>query len=196
MLDDDSFACFLTRVRAGDEQAAAELVRQYEAEIRREVRLRLGDSRFRRVFDSMDICQSVLGSFFVRVAAGQYEFEKPADLLRLLVTMARTKLAWQVRRARAQRRDYRRQEVCPADLETVAADPSPSEQIEWQELLREFRLRLSKDERQLADLRAEGRAWDQIAATLGGTPEGRRKQLTRAIDRVARQLGLDEGSYA
>ena len=31
------------------------------------------------------------------------------------------------------------------------------------------------------------------AAKLGGTAQGRRKQLTRAVDRVARQLRLEEG---
>ena len=57
---------FVLRVRQGDEQAAEELVRRYEAEIRLEVRgwLRLRNPGLRRVFDSMDICQSVLASFF------------------------------------------------------------------------------------------------------------------------------------
>ena len=53
--------------------------------------------------------------------------------------------------------------------------------------------RLSKEERRLADLRAAGREWADIADDLGGTAEARRKQLTRAISRVSRELGLDEG---
>src|SRR5262245_25272966 len=36
-----AFAEFLNRIRAGDESAAAELVRQYEPLLRREVRMRL-----------------------------------------------------------------------------------------------------------------------------------------------------------
>ena len=39
-----AFADFLRRVRAGDEAAAAELVRQYEPVIRREIRLRMTDT--------------------------------------------------------------------------------------------------------------------------------------------------------
>ena len=77
MSESPSFAEFMERVRAGDQQAAAELVRQYESLIRREVRLHLEDRRLCRVFDSMDVCQSVLGSFFLRVAAGQYDLERP-----------------------------------------------------------------------------------------------------------------------
>jgi RNA polymerase sigma-70 factor (ECF subfamily) len=60
-----SFDDFMRRVRSGDEQAAAELVRQFEPLIRREVRYQLRDRRLYRLFDSMDICQSVLASFFV-----------------------------------------------------------------------------------------------------------------------------------
>jgi DNA-binding CsgD family transcriptional regulator len=60
------------------------------------------------------------------------------------------------------------------------------------ELLSAFRQRLTEEERQLADLRGQGYDWAEIAARVGGTPQARRKQLTRAADRVAQQLGLDE----
>jgi RNA polymerase sigma-70 factor (ECF subfamily) len=50
------------------------------------------------VFDSMDICQSVLASFFVRAAAGQYDLQEPGQLIALLFRMARHKLAHQVAR--------------------------------------------------------------------------------------------------
>src|SRR5262249_2680094 len=79
-----SFADLLRRIRCGDGQAAVELVRQYESAIRLEVRMRLRSARLRRVLDSMDICQSVLASFFVRAAAGHYDLEEPGQLIRLL----------------------------------------------------------------------------------------------------------------
>jgi hypothetical protein len=62
-------------------------------------------------------------------------------------------------------------------------------------LLHSLQQRLTPEDRQLADLRAQGREWPDIAVQLGGTPSGRRKQLTRAVDRVARELGLDETEY-
>jgi RNA polymerase sigma-70 factor (ECF subfamily) len=192
MLDRDSFADFLRRVRGGDEQAATELVRRYETEIRREVRLRLYDASLRRTFDSMDVCQSVLASFFRGATAGQFELDRPEDLLRLLVAMARIKLAAQVRHQRAQRRDHRRVQSVEG-VEAPARGPSPSTIVERQELVHVFRECLTAEERQLADLRAQDRGWAEIAAIVGGTPEGRRKQLTRALDRVVQQLGLDEG---
>jgi RNA polymerase sigma-70 factor (ECF subfamily) len=193
MADASHFSDFLGRIRAGDEQAAADLVRQYEPVIRREVRLRLRDPRLYRVFDSMDICQNVLKSFFVRAAAGQYDLENPADLLKLLVAMTQHKLAFQVRKERTQRRDSRR--VVSASLEELqvaAPDPGPGQQLAGQELLHEFRRRLSEEECRLADLRAQGCGWAEIAAQVGGTRHARRMQLTRAIERVSQELGLDE----
>jgi RNA polymerase sigma-70 factor (ECF subfamily) len=193
MLDDQEFNGFVKRVRAGDEQAASELVRRYEPEIRREVRLRLRDPRLRRDFDSVDICQSVLASFFVRAALGQYELERPEQLLKLLVTMARNKLVHQVRKQRSQRRDNRRLEAAGQEkLASVAGGANPSELVARQELLQVFRNRMSAEERQLVELRSQGRDWAEIAAEVGGTAEARRKQLARALDRIGQQLGLDE----
>jgi DNA-binding CsgD family transcriptional regulator len=57
-------------------------------------------------------------------------------------------------------------------------------------LLAEVRRRLTPEEMRVADLRAEGRGWAEIAAALGGTVEARRKQLARALDRVTSQLNL------
>jgi hypothetical protein len=59
-------------------------------------------------------------------------------------------------------------------------------------LLREFRRRLTDEERLIADRRAAGLNWNQIAAERGGSPEALRKHLTRAIERVSQELGLDE----
>ena len=189
----DTFAEFIRRVRAGDEQAADELARRFEPLIRREVRLEMEDRRLARIFDSMDVCQSVLLSFFVRAAAGQYELEQPEQLLKLLVTMARNKLASAARREHSQRRDHRRTTGDPAALDQVAAsEPSPSQVVAGRELLEEFRCRLSAEEQQLSELRGRGLTWDAIADQLGGTAQARRVQFARAADRILRELGLEE----
>src|SRR3954469_20024914 len=145
MPDRSEFQDLIRRVRAGDDAAATELVRIYEPAIRRAARVRLGDSRLRRLFDSMDICQSVLASFFVRAAMGQYELDQPDQLLKLLVSMSRKKLIDRAREQGAARRDYRREQVGGPDAgECVAAGPSPSQQVAATELLQEFRKRLSE----------------------------------------------------
>jgi RNA polymerase sigma-70 factor (ECF subfamily) len=185
-----SFADFINRIRAGDDRAAEELVRKYETAIRLEIRSRLSDSRLARLVDSMDICQSVLASFFTRAAIGQYDLQSPEQLRSLLVAMARRKLAFQARRHTAQRRDQGR-EHHSTDADAPDAGPGPSQQVEAQELLREFRRRLSAEERQIADLRWQGCSWDEVASQMGGSAEARRKELSRAADRVAEELGLE-----
>jgi RNA polymerase sigma-70 factor (ECF subfamily) len=187
------FAEFVRRIRAGDGEAATELVRQYEPLIRREVRMRLTDPALYRLFDSGDVSQSVLRSFFVRAAAGQYELSEPQDLARLLAAMARNKVASRARSLRRRPPDWDRVEVTRLEeLEGLAdSHPPPDEAVAGRELLETVLRRLSPEERVLADLRARGRTWPEVAAEIGGTAEGRRKQLARALDRVTRDLGLD-----
>ena len=192
MAESSEFTEFIRRIRAGDDQAARELVERYEPVIRREARVRLRDPRLTSRFDHRDVCQSVMASFFVRMSAGQFDLEAPDQLLRLLVVMTRRKLSNQARRHRAEMRDCRRLAACdPASLDDRTAAPSPSRLVAGRELLDEFRRRLSLEERQLADLRAQGYEWAEIAGRLGGTPQARCKQLARALDRIERQV---EGS--
>jgi RNA polymerase sigma factor (sigma-70 family) len=196
------FRALIAQVRAGDEQAAAELVRRYEPAIRRAARVRLVDTRLNRLLDSMDICQSVMASFFVRAALGQFELETPDQLLRLLATMTRNKLAGQVKGHGAARRDFRRVVAAergdrdvPEDhgSEWIAGqDPTPSRDLAARELLEEALRRLSPEEKRILDCREQGDQWAQIAAELGTSPEAIRKRLARAVDRVAHELGLDE----
>lgn len=189
-----SFVEFIRRVRAGDPDAAFELVRQYEPYVRRIIRFRLFDRRMAAAFDSMDVCQSVLGSFFIRAAAGQYDLETPEQLVKLLAGMARHKLAGQTRKERAQRRDRAR--VASGDPEAMQVqDParSPSAQLAARELMQEVRRRLSAEELQLLELRARGEEWADIAAQVGSTPTALRQRYCRALNRVTRELGLEEG---
>jgi RNA polymerase sigma-70 factor (ECF subfamily) len=195
MQDDPPFADLIRRVRGGDQEAAAEVVRRCEPQVRTRVRLSLLrlPAQFRRAFDSMDICQSVLLSFFVRAAAGQYDLDRPEQLVPLLVGMARNKLSEQVKHHRGRRRDILRvQSLGPEQGGVAAADDSPSAVVAGQELLQRARAMLSEEERQIADLRAEGLEWADVAVRLGGTSEGRRKQFARAIDCIMQELGLSE----
>ena len=188
MLEAGAFTVFMRRIRAGDEQAATELVRQYEPLIRREVRLHLEDRGLCRLFDSMDVCQSVLASFFLRTAAGQYDLQSPPQLVKLLVTMARHKLASAARRQRRHKRDHRKAVGGHGVLDQVAGTgPSPSEHVAGKELLERVRGERNDDERAVAELRAEGLGWPEIAGRLGGKPQARRMVLAgSALDRAGR----------
>ena len=166
-LDSDGYADFIRRIREGDEAAAEELVKLYEREIRLEIRtrLRLRNPNLQRVFDSADVCQSVL---------------------------ARNKLAEQVRFHQRRRRDVRRVDGSEAgDILANPADETPSQVVAIRELFEAVRERLSEEELKVAELRCQGLPWEAVAAALGGTPEGRRKQLSRAITRVEQEMGMN-----
>jgi RNA polymerase sigma factor (sigma-70 family) len=192
---DPEFADFVRRIRAGDDQAATELVNRFESLIRREVRLRISGSQVNRAFDSLDVSQSVLANFFARAATGQFELEHADQLARLLVTMARNKLVSRVRSERRQIRDIRRVTVDRDALDRVADEQqSPSEIVVRKELLERLRVLLNDEERQIMDLRNQGLGWDEVATRLGGSGQARRMQMSRGIERLIRQLGIAEST--
>lgn len=186
----------LSRVRGGDAAAAEELVRTYEPELRRAIRVRLTDARLRRLVDSIDICQSVLAGFFVRTAAGQYDIQTPEELLKLLVTMARNRVIDWARRSQADRRDGRRDVSIEGEdgqqMQFASNEPGPASVLISRELLDQVRSRLTPEELKLMEQRAEGLDWNQIAAETGDQANAVRMRLTRALDRVAEELGLEQ----
>jgi RNA polymerase sigma-70 factor (ECF subfamily) len=192
-----SFADLLRRVRDGDEAAAAELVRRYEPAIRRAVRTKLTEPGLRRGFDSEDVCNSVLATFFAHAAAGQFELDSPEQLVGLLLGMAANKLRDFARREHAARRDCRR--VQGGGEQALAAVPSredsPSAILAGKELLERVRAHLSEEERYLMDQRSLGRGWDDLAAEAGTTPDALRMRFHRALERVADHLGMDEAPH-
>lgn len=189
----NSFTSFFERLKTGDEAAALELVRRYEPALRLEIRLRMRDPRLRRLLEPADISQSVLRSFFARAGAGQFEVHSPQQLLGLLMTIARNKVAKQARRQHAHRRDNRRQVSLDNEEFTLTSrDPSPSRQVIGRETLNEFNRRLSFEEQRIAEMRSQGHDWALIAEVLGGTAQARRKQLARAMRRVGREIASVE----
>ncbi len=187
-----SFSELIERVKNGNEQAASQLVKEFEPVIRRELRFRLRDSRARFELDSMDISQSVLGNFFVRVATRQYDLKEQGDLVKLLVTMTRNKVAENLRARHRQRRDSRRTVQGVEGMALATADPTPSRVLAGKEILQLVRQNLSGEERRLVDLRCQGLSWEEIANSLGGSADARRKQMARAIDEIVHKLRLDE----
>lgn len=188
----------LGRVRGGDAAAAEELVRTYEPELRRAIRVRLTDARLRRLVDSIDICQSVLAGFFVRTAAGQYDIQTPEELLKLLVTMARNRVIDWARRSQADRRNGRRDVSLEGEdgqqMQFASNQPGPASVLINRELLDQVRSRLAPEELKLMEQRAEGLDWNQIAEQTGDQANTVRMRLTRALDRVADELGLEQSN--
>ena len=189
MVPEDDFQRLIQLVRQGDERAAEAVVRAYEPHIRRVVRIRMEDPALRKVFDSMDICQSVLASFFLRAATGQYEINTPAQLIKLLAVMTRNKLQDRQRKQRAARRD-RRREIPLDDVNEIvmAGESSPSKVAAAKELYQRALELMTDTERKLVLQWAAGASWGEIAKDEGKSPDAMRMRMRRCVDRVARQL--------
>jgi DNA-directed RNA polymerase specialized sigma24 family protein len=82
----DDFRELLHRVCEGSEDAARELVTKYEPSLRRAIR-RVFPKELRSKFDSLDMVQVVLGSFF-RKRGQRDDIETPAQLAAFLAGVA------------------------------------------------------------------------------------------------------------
>jgi RNA polymerase sigma factor (sigma-70 family) len=194
-MDEPSFVELVDQARRGDPQAARLLIERYESAIRRQARLALRDNRLRRMLGETDLCQSVLGQFFVGLWAGRFEFDGPEQLVGLLKEMVRHKVIGQARYWGAARRDYRRETGrldSEAAVEPLSPDPTPSRLVADADLLAEFERRLGEPERAILALRRRGASWAEVAEQLGGGAEALRKRFERAVDRVGGELGLNE----
>lgn len=183
-------AAWIEGIKAGNQAAAAELVRHYEPEVRRFIRFRLTDPRLRRLIDSVDICQSVLARFFQRIQSGRICVEHPLQLLKLLTTMARNSLLDHARKVQV-RRQISGGTAVPDEL-TFIADPrlDPAEQLEQADLVSLIRSRMRPDEQQAVDMWLLGHTWEEMSQSFQIQPDAIRKRFSRAIDRAAQELGL------
>lgn len=193
MATDSEFAALVEQIRRGNQNAARDLVQQYEHELRIMARVRLTDPRLRRVLDSMDVCQSILANFFARAAAGQFDLETPEQLMKLLATMVRNKVTDYARRQQADRRDTRRLHGQSSnELDLAGQTETPSVMVANAEILEKVREKLTPDELRIANLRRDGHSWEEIAEELSGSSEALRKQFTRAMNRVTAELRIDD----
>lgn len=196
MLSDEEFAELMDQARSGDADAARKLVDLYEPEIRRAARMRLTDSKLRRIVDSIDICQSVFGRFFEAAQSPDgVDLKEPSQLLGFLVTMTRNRVVDEYRRQTAQKRDPGEM-VDAQDNMLVGDSPGPRTVVETQDLLITIRARLSEEELAIADLRYDGSSWEEVAQKLGGSPDSHRKRLDRAFQRVRLEMQNEDESLS
>jgi len=181
----------LDRIRAGDEDAARELLTRYEAQVRLVVRRQL-PRLLRSRFDSLDFLQSVWGSFFQRIRAGTAEFEDPRHLIVFLARTARNKVIDKHRRAASRKADVRREEPLilegtrPRDV--IANDDTASEVAEAREMFGRLRELLPEGRRAILELRAEGHTTPIIAERLGISE----RTVRRVLEGLQRQA-IEEG---
>jgi RNA polymerase sigma factor (sigma-70 family) len=184
-----SFSTLLAKVCAGDQEAAAELVRSYQPHVHRFVRFRLVGWRLRRQVDSLDVCQTVFGAFFTRLAEGGVRLDSPDQLMALLLTMARNVVCKNAEEQHAARRDVRRLVDQHVDELNVAGDDdTPSQAAARNELLAAISIGLTSEETRLVDQWLSGKTWAEIGQEAGEQPDAARMRLQRLLKRVGRRL--------
>jgi RNA polymerase sigma factor (sigma-70 family) len=168
--DGGDMSGFLARIRAGDQDAARELLTRYEAEVRLVVRRQL-PRLLRSRFDSLDFLQSVWGSFFRRVRIGPAEFEDSRHLVAFLARAAKNKVIDEYRRAASRKQDMHREEPLwgegAAPREVAARADTPSQVAEAREAFGRLCDLLPRDRRAVLELKAEGLSSRDIGERLG-----------------------------
>ena len=164
----------------------------YETELRLYVRFQLRNPEIRRLFDSLDVMQSVLAGFFAKLYAGNLKAADPRQVLTLLKLMVRHKVADKAKYLAAARRTggFRNQYVLAEGSAVTDPNPGPVDVAVNEDLVSVVRDRLTPDHRIVLDHRIRGRGWAEIAGELGVTQDAIRKSFGRAVDRVATDLGL------
>ena len=171
--------------RAGDDDAAGRLAHEFEPFIRRFVRFRMrsrsNHDRLRPEIDSADICQSIFKSLFVGLREGRFELNRPEQLAKLLSAMVRFKVATKARRLSVTLR-----EVLELDAPNNRIDSGPGHEklVDDRDSLETILKLFEGDELELLIRRLDDQPWSVIALAVGGTAEGLRKKLARALERV------------
>lgn len=194
--DQELLSCLIQGIKSGSQSAAAEFFQQYEPEVRRFIRFRLTDPRLRRLFDSVDVCQSVMARFFHHVRTGRISVDHPLQLLKLLTTMARNSLLDHARKAKVRQR-ISGHDADPEQM-PLLKDPGKEavEHVEQADLVSLIRNKLRPDEQLALDKWMLGHGWDALSIEFNCEPDAIRKKLTRAIDRATKELGLLEDDNA
>lgn len=185
---------FISRIRSGDEEAARELLRRYEAKVRLVVRRQL-PKLLRSRFDSLDFLQSVWGSFFHRVRTGPTDIEDEPNLVAFLAWAARNKVVDQYRRSSSRKHDMRREEPLwegggsARDLEASPVE-TPSQIVQAQETLERLQELVPKNRRRVLELKAEGFSCREIGERLGISERTVQRLIETLRDRARDEADL------
>jgi RNA polymerase sigma factor (sigma-70 family) len=183
MPGDDWYSDLLDRVARNDDAAVAEFVSRYQNEIRTMVRawLRPWETKLRQLFDSEDICQSILALFFLKNAATRYNLDSPEQLRKLFMVMVRNRVYDHVRRVKPDRGTVSLVHDAPA------RQTKPEDELVDKELREYLISKLSPEEADIAERRIRGSTWQEIAEAIGGNADARRMQFTRLANRLLAQ---------
>jgi RNA polymerase sigma factor (sigma-70 family) len=184
----------LRRVGERDDSAAETLFHSYQPFLLRLIRLRLTDPKLRRLVDSSDLSNSVLTDFFRLACAGMVNLNDPGQLRQWFRTMVRNKISKRARDNKRICRDHRRlqQDAWEELLAIPDTGANPSEIVANRDYLEKLKSLLTAEDRELLELYEKEVPWSEIAMGRTKSSEALRKQLARALQEAARELGDEE----
>ena len=187
-LDPEKYQSLLKSIREGSDEAAQELVNEYGSYIERTIRKRLSQS-VRSKFDTTDFSQAVWMSFFAHFSVVT-RIETPEALIAFLSQMARNKVIDESRRRLMTKKNNVNKEK-PFEDENATAfqqpsskDPTPSENLIAHELWEELIENLSPRDKQILELRIQGKTQLEIAEEVNLE----RRTVIRVLHRIYQKL--------
>ena len=171
MTADSSFSNLMARLRAGDDEAAAQVFNRFARRLIALARRHLG-GRLRRKVDPEDVLQSVFKSFFLRQARGEFDLGGWDGLWALLAVITLRKCGRQGDHFHACCRDVRREAIPPASEGSgsgslaLAREPTPAEAAMLAETVEQLLRGLKEREREIVSLALQGYTGAEISAKL------------------------------
>lgn len=164
----DSFADFVKRLRAGDDDASRQLFERFARQLIAMARRRF-DGPLKHKVDPEDIVQSAYKSFFSRHADGKVVVGNWNSLWGLLTIITVRKCSERVAYHRAKQRDAAR-EVVPTGsspaIEGLSREPTPDEAAELAETVTRLMDSLDATERPVLELSLQGYSTREISEQL------------------------------
>ena len=185
MSESQAFSDLLDDLRAGDEQAAGQIVDEHTDALVAVARRQMGAKLARRV-DPEDIVQSTYRSLFVRMRQGEYELGSGHDLWKLLVTITLNKVRRKAKFHRTARRDMNRDQSVTDGTGALAnrspdGGPTPDDAAALVDELQTLLESVKPRDRQIVELRLQGSTTAEIAQETS--------RSERSVRRILQHLG-------
>lgn len=186
----DSFAALISQLRAGNEEAAAQVFHRFAERLIGLARARLQDG-LQGKLDPEDVLQSVFRSFFRRQQAGQFDLDNWDSLWSVLTVMTLRKCGHLKEYFRAARRDVRREEQGTAEalqaLDALCArEPTPEEAAGLTDLLERLLRDFDERDRRILTLHLQGYNHAEIGQEVGWAERTVQRTILRARKRLQR----------
>lgn len=170
------FRLLIGRARTADPEAVAELVKLYEADVRRAARAALGPG-LQHLVDSVDLVQSIHRSLLAYLQRDATQPESPAHLCALALLMVRRKIGRQWRKERRHRSWSESADTAVSHHRTAEHDPARAVLLDDQ--VQNLLDSLDLTDRQVVELRLMGYNTAAAARMLGIDADILRVRLSR-----------------